>query len=354
MGPLISVIIPVYNREKLIVDALESVLNQPCRSLEIIVVDDGSSDRSAEVCKRYQARDPRIKIFQKENGGVSSARNYGIKHATGRYVAFLDSDDAWVPGAMTSALCKYVEESDADIINFAYYYCNESMTRFRLQAGLRGEYAGEEKRDPWRFSFFWTMLYKNTLLLQHQLHFPVGINDGEDEVFKTAAIYFSNRTVCTEIPLVAYRKTPGSLSRRKKDGIQKFLPYINGRLELAKVYHIDDEIWIDTQEEVCCWLMKELAVWHFKYGGRRDILEQTIRTHALFKKFRDYDLLGLGERDKREIRFYLRHPYLFESRMRLAGMVEAGIKALVEKPGIKDIFEKARYPLERSSIGNMG
>ena len=71
MGPLISVIIPVYNREKLIVDALESVLNQPCRSLEIIVVDDGSSDRSAEVCKRYQARDPRIKIFQKENGGVS-------------------------------------------------------------------------------------------------------------------------------------------------------------------------------------------------------------------------------------------------------------------------------------------
>ena len=64
--------------------------------------------------------------------------------------------------------------------------------------------------------------------------------------------------------------------------------------------------------------------------------------------------MGLGERDKREIRFYLRHPYLFESRMRLAGMVEAGIKALVEKPGIKDIFEKARYPLERSSIGNMG
>ena len=224
MGPLISVIIPVYNREKLIVDALESVLNQPCRSLEIIVVDDGSSDRSAEVCKRYQARDPRIKIFQKENGGVSSARNYGIKHATGRYVAFLDSDDAWVPGAMTSALCKYVEESDADIINFAYYYCNESMTRFRLQAGLRGEYAGEEKRDPWRFSFFWTMLYKNTLLLQHQLHFPVGINDGEDEVFKTAAIYFSNRIICTEIPLVAYRKTPGSLSGAKKTAYKSSFP----------------------------------------------------------------------------------------------------------------------------------
>lgn len=100
--------------------------------------------------------------------------------------------------------------------------------------------------------------------------------------------------------------------------------------------------------------MKEMAVWHFKYGGRRDILEQTIRTHVLFKKFRDYDLLGLGERDKREIRLYLRHPYLFESRMRLAGAVEAGIRAVVEKPGIKDIFEKARYPLERSSIGNMG
>lgn len=66
------------------------------------------------------------------------------------------------------------------------------------------------------------MLYKNTFLLQHQLHFPVGINDGEDELFKAATIYFSNKIVCTETPLVAYRKTPGSLAGAKKTAYKSF------------------------------------------------------------------------------------------------------------------------------------
>ena len=124
-----------------------------------------------------------------------------------------------------------------------------------------------EKR-PLEIFLFWTMLYKNTLLLQHQLHFPVGINDGEDEVFKNSS------NISFRIESFARRsrrrlpKDAGIPSRRKKTAY-KFLPYINGRLELAKVYHIDDEMDRHARRSVLLADERELAVWHFKYGGRR-------------------------------------------------------------------------------------
>lgn len=91
---LISVIIPVYNVAPYLREALDSVVNQTYRDLEIIVVDDGSTDGSGEICDEYSC-DPRITVIHQKNGGLSNARNTGLDHATGSYIAFLDSDDAW-------------------------------------------------------------------------------------------------------------------------------------------------------------------------------------------------------------------------------------------------------------------
>lgn len=90
---LVSIIIPVYNREKTLGRCVESVLNQTYQNLEIILVDDGSKDRSVEIAKKYAKEDRRIKVIAKKNGGVSSARNTGIDAAAGEYLQFLDSDD---------------------------------------------------------------------------------------------------------------------------------------------------------------------------------------------------------------------------------------------------------------------
>ena len=90
---LISIIIPVYNVEKYLEECIESVINQTYRNLEIILVDDGSTDKCLETCKEYEKRDNRIKVIHQENAGVSVARNVGIDFSTGQYIGFVDSDD---------------------------------------------------------------------------------------------------------------------------------------------------------------------------------------------------------------------------------------------------------------------
>ncbi|MBQ8827972.1 MAG: glycosyltransferase [Clostridia bacterium] len=94
--PKVSIIIPVYNCEKHLTECIESILSQTLHEFELILVDDGSKDKSSEICDMYSNQDKRIKVFHKENGGVSSARNYGLKFASGEYFAFVDSDDTIV------------------------------------------------------------------------------------------------------------------------------------------------------------------------------------------------------------------------------------------------------------------
>lgn len=108
--PKVSVIVPVYKVEKYLPECIESVLAQTFTDFELILVDDGSPDNSGKICDAYAARDSRIRVFHKENGGVSSARNFGVKNARADYIAFLDSDDWWKPEfleKMTSLTRKY-------------------------------------------------------------------------------------------------------------------------------------------------------------------------------------------------------------------------------------------------------
>ena len=116
---LVSVIIPVYNVEKYLPKCLDSVINQTYKNLEIILVDDGSPDNSGKICDEYAEKDSRIKVIHKENGGVSSARNVGIKQAKGQYLLFVDSDDYIKDGyfdAVRGAALKY----QCDIIQIGY------------------------------------------------------------------------------------------------------------------------------------------------------------------------------------------------------------------------------------------
>lgn len=115
-----SIIIPVYNVEKYLNECVESVLNQTYKNMEIILVDDGSTDSSPKICDNYLEQDNRIKVIHKKNGGASSARNVGIKNMTGDYVLFMDSDDFWDNNRVLENLSTIISNENADVICYGY------------------------------------------------------------------------------------------------------------------------------------------------------------------------------------------------------------------------------------------
>lgn len=130
--PYISIIIPVYGVEKYIKKCLESVLLQTFTDFECLVIDDGSTDNSINIAKEAVAKDPRFIFLNKKNGGVASARNYGIKHAKGKYIAFIDSDDYVEPDFLLLPLTT-IEAEDSDICMFSINYVAEDGTHFKTQ-----------------------------------------------------------------------------------------------------------------------------------------------------------------------------------------------------------------------------
>ena len=114
-SPLISVIVPVYNVELYLPKCVDSILAQTYQNLEIILVEDGTKDRSGEICDAYAAKDPRIKVIHKENGGLSSARNAGMDVARGEYFGFVDSDD-WIEPETYETLMELARKYDADLV----------------------------------------------------------------------------------------------------------------------------------------------------------------------------------------------------------------------------------------------
>ena len=134
MNSLISVIVPIYNVEKYLDKCVDSIINQTYKNLEIILVDDGSPDNCPKMCDDYAKKDSRIKVVHKENGGLSDARNAGMKVATGEYVSFIDSDD-WIDLETFSISMAKIEECNAQIVAFNIINVATNITQYNNYNG---------------------------------------------------------------------------------------------------------------------------------------------------------------------------------------------------------------------------
>lgn len=119
MNELVTIIVPVYNTGAYLSPCLESLIAQTHRDLEIILVDDGSTDGSGAICDDFARRDERIKVIHQKNSGVSAARNAGLENASGTYLTFVDADDGLVPHGLETAL-RYLRENDADMVTYGW------------------------------------------------------------------------------------------------------------------------------------------------------------------------------------------------------------------------------------------
>lgn len=133
-SPKVSVIIPIYNTEKYLRECLDSIINQTLTDIEVICINDGSTDTTADILMEYRFKDNRVNVFYKENGGLSSARNMGLKHANGEYLYFLDSDDKLLPNAL-ELLYDISTDKNLDVLYFdgeSFYETTEIQNRFSL------------------------------------------------------------------------------------------------------------------------------------------------------------------------------------------------------------------------------
>lgn len=182
----ISVVIPVYNVENYVLRCLNSICQQTYSNLEIIVVNDGSTDRSLEICKKVECADSRVKVYTKKNGGLSDARNYGILKATGKYICFIDSDD-FIHKNMIEILYKNINKYNAQISSIAFkmFYDGEIISEspigdiadnvetYNSEDAIRYLFLTDKKGIPLKFgNFAWNKMYLKSLF--DDVKYPVG------------------------------------------------------------------------------------------------------------------------------------------------------------------------------------
>lgn len=225
----VSIIIPVYNAEKYLTQCVRSVLQQSYPALQVLLVNDGSTDKSLTLCQSLAKKDDRIRVLDKPNGGVSSARNAGLAVATGTYVQFLDSDDT-IHKDMVKTLVDLLEAEDADIAfcaGEALYYSKGriafrvSMIRSSLGDACPMSHQEFLSRLPWLLTDYGGLeapcnrIYRRKLITDAQLQFPTYTSFGEDFLFNVACYGACRKVVFTDKALYYYhRRDRNSLSCR--------------------------------------------------------------------------------------------------------------------------------------------
>ena len=251
---MVSVVIPLYNKQDSIESTINSVLGQSYSDFELIVVNDGSTDRSADIVRQYD--DPRIKLLEKINGGVSSARNEGIKSAESEYVAFLDGDDLWEPGFLEEIARMIKDFPDAGIWGTSYYFLEKGVRR-TADKPLPNGYYGIVDNTGWDKAHIFcssAVCCRKSALEQVGL-FDERIAYGEDldiwwRIMLNYPAAFSNK------PLAVYRFDESNRAMTRKKPLERM--HIN-YLEKYSEYRKINESFRRFIDKECMW-------WLFPYA----------------------------------------------------------------------------------------
>lgn len=218
----VSFIVPVYNVEKYLSDCLITIINQTNVSKEIILVNDGSTDNSLKICKNFTNKYDFIKIIDKKNGGLSSARNEGLKHAKGEYIYFIDSDDILI-GNHTYDMYKICKKNNLDIIRAEYCLCTEDnqivdkkiLTHSYINKVLNGIQflEAESKYNSYEVTA-WSGMFKTDYLIKNKIFFRENVTHEDHEYFlKCLLTNKNNRVLKINTQTYGYRVRPGSITK---------------------------------------------------------------------------------------------------------------------------------------------
>ena len=285
--PLISVIVPVYKAEKYLPACLDSLLAQTYQNFELLLVDDGSPDKCWEILQQYAAQDARVRIFRKENGGVSSARNFGLRQAKGEYIGFVDSDDfvapqylEWMHRALQQtntelAVCGYRKvPKEADPAGIAPAAEKPEIKTFSL-----AEYSFDYTQCEAANQYVWRILYKRSLC--KELYFDEQLFIGEDTFFFVQVLLQAKGLALVKAPLYFYRIWPESACQRPFT--QKHYTAVE---TWSRIYEMTQETNLLMRNSVeqmlvlaCAHAYYRMLEAHYPDKKLRASAVQTVRTH---------------------------------------------------------------------------
>ena len=216
-SPAVSIIIPVYNVKPYLEKCLSSIRFQTCRDFEVLLVDDGSTDGSADICRSYVALDSRFRLLTQANAGASAARNLGMAKAAGRYLQFVDGDD-WLPTDNVEILLHTAESTGADLTVAHFYRVSGERCAARghireERVMTRTEYADYMVKAPANFYYgvMWNKLYRRAIVEANHLECPADVAWCEDFLFNLDYIACCRLIAAVPRPVYYYRKREDSL-----------------------------------------------------------------------------------------------------------------------------------------------
>lgn len=250
--PTISVIVPVFNSEKYLEKCVFSILNQTYRQLEVIIVNDGSEDDSWNLCKKLSTLDNRLKVYTKDNEGVSIARNFGFSRSKGSWIMFVDADDYLKPTLIEELIgkvnnnvdivassCNIVKNNGEQRVHFFNRDYNLSTIKDKkilFRQLMYPEYGQHVKFAHTAIGVPWGKIYRKNFLTNHNLKFDEKLTIMEDNIFNMYAFYYARTIKYIDKPLYCYRyeHMDSCFTNYKADLSSYFLPVIENRYMFLK------------------------------------------------------------------------------------------------------------------------
>lgn len=344
MGCNVTVIVPVYNVEKFIDKCVQSVIDQTMTDIEVILVDDGSTDNSLARCIEWANKDSRVKVYHQENQGVSVARNLGIEKSAGEFIAFIDSDD-WIEPNYLEALYAIAKAKDADISICGFYfdYPDEVVARGHFEKNM--EFNGKEdiaqiqiqilaknmsrikNNSGDRIGAPWCKLFKTGFIKENNLSFIPNLKRSQDVVFNLYALEYANKVVYTNQPLYHYTINPDSVCVKfSKSILTNVNAYLKEMGKFIAKYHKNDKMFRDAfNTKICTSVYKCMFQYFFdeQYPGTRADMRRELDEYLnqdLFKNgLRNVKYKNLDRTEKVFVFFLKRRMYgvlLFLVKMR--------------------------------------
>lgn len=298
---LVSIIVPIYKVEEYLDKCVESLVNQTYTDLEIILVDDGSPDNSPKICDAWVEKDERIKVIHKQNGGISDARNEGMKAATGKYIAFVDSDD-WVENNYIEYLYRALKESNSDIsvCGVKMKWENGDEKRFTKKGNYVLDNAEAFKNIITEKNInqvVWNKLYKYELI--KDIKFEVG-KIHEDVFWSYQAVAKASKVAIIEDQLYIYRQRQQSIM---SDGLSlKSLNAIEAKSEILKfVKQNYPDLTVIAKKSMlynCMYLMQRLLREKIKEKAQAKELKEKLNKYYKDNKFTKTEKKQLNKNER--------------------------------------------------------